>query len=459
VLVARGLAEFRRRFEEMDSRTSGEVIVAWIRVGMGITMIAVLATGEDMRYYPAAAWTVLAAAVAYSWIAAVEVTRQAQRGEVRRATAYTLTALDVGFIVALAGLTGITTSPMLPILIAVVVSQAVRYSLSEALLVVSLTTAALVPVILAVPEPALAMDERIRQAWWWTWLLVSTAVMAGALTLAADRAHKRRAQAEAAAEVEHRRLEEERSLRQRLEAIDQARKDFLHALNHDFRTPIASLESLSEALNWQRHPLSEEERVEVTALIGRHARQLAAMLAEVREVAITESLGVQQRVEIAEVYMPQLIHSAGAAAGIAHERLVVSVDPALKVLRTDESKVHRILTNLLDNANKHSPADEAVEVHLTRGESMVELAVLDRGPGIPPELASRTFEKFASFGEHRSSGLGMWIVSQFVAALGGDAVIEPRPGGGLVVRVRFPSGASLPPAPTPTGEREGTVSA
>jgi signal transduction histidine kinase len=425
----------------MDSRTSGEVIVAWIRVGMGITMIAVLATGDDMGYYPAPAWTVLATAVTYSWIALLVVTRQAERGEVRRATAYTLTALDAGFIVALTGLTGITASPMLPILIAVVVSQAVRYSLGQALLVASLTAAVLVPVILSVPEPALAMHERVRQAWWWTWLLVSTAVMAGALTLAADRAQKRRAQAEAAAEIEHRRLEEERSLRQRLEAIDQARKDFLHALNHDFRTPIASLESLSEALNWQRHPLSEEERVEVTTLIGRHARQLAAMLQEVREVAITESLGVQQRVELAEVYMPQLIHAAGMAAGLVPERLVSVIDPALKVLRTDESKLQRILTNLLDNANRHSPPDEPVEVHLTRGEAMVELSVLDRGPGIPPELASRTFEKFASFGEHRSSGLGMWIVSQFVAALGGDAAIEPRPGGGLIVRVRFPGGA------------------
>jgi signal transduction histidine kinase len=457
LLVA--LGDLRRRFEEMDSRTGGEVVVAWIRVGMGFTMVTVLATGEDMRYYPVAAWTVLFAAVAYSWVALVVVTRQAKRGEVHRATASTLTALDAGFIVALTGLTGITTSPMLPILIAVVVSQAVRYTLGQALLVASLTAAVLVPVILTVPEPALAMDERVRQAWWWTWLLVSTGVMAGALTHAADRAHKRRAQAEAAAEAEHRRLEEERGLRQRLEAIDQARKDFLHALNHDFRTPISSLESLSEALNWQRHPLSAEERVEVTTLIGRHARQLAAMLQEVREVAITESLGVQQRVEIAEVYMPQLIHSAGMAAGLTPERLVVSVHPTLKVLRTDESKVHRILTNLLDNANKHSPPDEPVEIHLTHGESMVELTVLDRGPGIPPELASRTFEKFASFGEHRSSGLGMWIVSQFVAALGGDAVIEPRPGGGLVVRVRFPGGVSLPPAPSPAEASEGTLTA
>ena len=71
--------------------------------------------------------------------------------------------------------------------------------------------------------------------------------------------------------------------------------------------------------------------------------------------------------------------------------------------------------------------------------AMVELAVLDRGPGIPPELTSEALQKWVSFGQHRSSGLGMWIVSQFIAALDGEISVDPRPGGGLIVRARFPA--------------------
>jgi K+-sensing histidine kinase KdpD len=294
-------------------------------------------------------------------------------------------------------------------------------------------------VVLAVPHPAFAHGERVRMAAWWSWMLLSGGILAGVLSHAAELAHRRRARAEAAALAEHSRVEEERALRLRLEAIDEARKDFLHALAHDFRTPIASLEALAQALGWEQHPLSETEKGEVIALIQSHAGQLGAMLAEVREVAITESLGAPQRVEAADVYMPELIRSATTAAGLAPDRVSTSIDPGLKVLHTDSRKMFRILTNLLENAHKHSPAAERIEVRLAMRRNMVELAVLDRGPGIPPELTSEALQKWVSFGQHRSSGLGMWIVSQFIAVLDGEIGVDPRPGGGLIVRARFPA--------------------
>jgi len=446
------LDELRRRLEDTD-RTAGEVVVSWIRVAMGASMISVLAAGHEMRWYPAAAWTVLLGGIAYSWIALVWVAREAGGGRVSDATAYTLTALDAGIIVALTGLTGLWTSPMLPILVLVVFTQGVRFSLQRALVVAVLTTAALVVVILWVPRPDLAHSERIRQAAWWSWMLVSGAVLAGVLSHAADIAQRKRARAEAAALAEHDRLDEERALRRRLEAIDEARKDFLHALSHDFRTPIASLEALAQALGWEQHPLSDGEKAEVIGLIQSHAGQLGAMLQEVREVAITESLGAPQRIEACDVYMPELIRSAASAAGLAPDRLSASVDPGLKVLHSDSRKLFRILTNLVENAAKHSPVGERIEVRLAMRRGMVELAVLDRGPGIPPELRGEALQKWVSFGQHRSSGLGMWIVSQFVAALDGEVAVDPRPGGGLIVRARFPARvvatrpATVAPAP------------
>jgi signal transduction histidine kinase len=437
------MRELRKRFEEND-RTTGEVVVSWIRVAMGISMVSVLVAGHEMRYYGAAAWAVLLIAIAYSWAALVWVAREAGRRRVSNATAYTLTACDAGFIVTLTGLTGLWTSPMLPILVIVVFTQGVRFRLQRTLVVAVVTTAALVAVILWVPRPDLGHAERVRQAAWWSWMLLSGAVLAGVLSHAADMAQRKRALAEAAALAEHRRLDEERALRQRLEAIDEARKDFLHALSHDFRTPIASLEALAQALGWEQHPLSDEEKAEVIALIQNHAGQLGAMLLELREVAITESLGAPQRVEAADVYMPELIRSAASAAGLSADRVSMSIDPGLKVLHTDSRKIFRILTNLLENAHKHSPARERIEIRLALRKEMVELAVLDRGPGIPPELTSEALQKWVSFGQHRSSGLGMWIVSQFIAALDGEVAVDPRPGGGLIVRARFPARIAAP---------------
>ncbi|MGH9038515.1 MAG: hypothetical protein ACRD0O_22385, partial [Acidimicrobiia bacterium] len=167
--MTRRLGALRTRFEETD-RTAGEVVVSWIRVAMGVSMLAVLASGPSMDHYPAAAWTVLALGIAYSWVALAKVAREARRGEVSRRTAGVLTALDNGIIVVLAGLTGAATSPMLPILVLIVITEGIRYSLRGALLTASVAAATLVPVILAVPRPDLAFDERVRQAGWWTWM-------------------------------------------------------------------------------------------------------------------------------------------------------------------------------------------------------------------------------------------------------------------------------------------------
>jgi hypothetical protein len=103
------------------------------------------------------------------------------------------------------------------------------------------------------------------------------------------------------------------------------------------------------------------------------------------------------------------------------------------------------VANLLENSFRHSPPGSPLEVRIKRTPgNMVELAILDRGSGIPPELATRAFEKFASFGPNRSWGLGMWIVSQFVWALGGSVGVEPRTDGGLVVWARFPESTMVP---------------
>jgi signal transduction histidine kinase len=445
------LLNLRKRFEEND-RTTGEIVVAWIRVAMGVSMVSVLAAGNSMRYYPTPAWIVVLCALAYSWIALVWVFREAGRGRVSNATAYALSALDGGIIITLTGLTGLWTSPMLPILVLVVFTFGVRFGLGQTVAVAVVAAAILVAVILAVPEPDFDHGERVRMAVWWSWMIVSGGVLAGVLSHAADLAHRKRAEAVASALAEHRRLDEERALRQRLEAIDEARKDFLHALAHDFRTPIASLEALSSALGWEQHPLSDAERAEVISLIQSHAGQLGAMLGEVREVAITESLGAPQRVEASDLFMPELIRSAVSAAGVAAERVATSIDPGLKVLHSDSRKMFRILTNLLENAAKHSPAKERIEVRLAWRKEMVELAVLDRGPGIPPELTSEALQKWVSFGQHRSSGLGMWIVSQFIAALDGEINVDGRPGGGLIVRARFPARIAAGRAPAAASE-------
>ena len=429
-----------------DSRVAAERFVSWVRLAIATSMTVVVAFQDrDAVPYPQAARLVLAAAIVYAWLAFLKTSRDARRGETHLWTAWMLTAVSGIFVAAAVALTGAGHSPIIPVAITVVISTAIRFDLARSLAMAAAMAASLAAAILWVPEPALAWHERLRHAAWWSWLMIAVALLVGVLSRAADLARQARARAEAEAEAEHRRLDEEHRLRLHLEGVDQARRDFLHALAHDFRTPISSIEALSTALARREADLEPAERAEVAGLIEGHARHLSAMLGEVREVAVRQSLEPDRRVDLADVYVPDLVRSAGAAAGLDGSRLVSDIDSDLILLRTDGEKALRILTNLLDNANKHSPPDAAVEVGLCRRDGHIELSVLDRGPGMPADFAPRAFEKAASHGPHRSTGLGMWIVARLVESLQGTVWAEPRPGGGLAVRCRFPLGPTMSP--------------
>lgn len=269
-------------------------------------------------------------------------------------------------------------------------------------------------------------------------LSIRFAVLTGTTSQRAAEAVAGRARAEAEARAEHRRLEQERSLRQRLEALEQARRDFLHAVVHDFRTPVTSLEGLARVLRNQPG-LDDEQRRHALQLIENHAHHVASLLVSVREVALTESLGPDRSLSLSDVFCSEMVNNAAASVGLPAERLRVLIDPALTVIRTDADKMQRILTNLLENASRHAPPDSRIDVEFLRRDNSIELSVLDRGPGMPDEVAGKAFDKFFGFGERRgSSGLGMWIVAQLAEALGGRVEASQRAGGGLVVRVTQP---------------------
>ena len=429
------------------------MFIAWVRVVVSVYCLVMTGFGgEAFEAYRTEGLAVAAAFSVYAWVTALLVSRAAARGAIAAWTPYVTTVLDTALILAFAAVTGASHSPIVPLAVLAVMAAAIRFDLRRALVVTGITAVGVVAVIALVPAPVLPGSERARSAAWWSAHLFVGAVMVGMLSNLVDQARRRRAEAEAESEALERRSAEDRRLRERLETIDQARKDFLHAIAHDFRTPIASMEALARALTRDAVAASPQERDAILELMQSHARHLGSMLAEVREVAVTESLSIERQLDLVDVYVPELIWTAGAAAAIPHERVVLDIEPGLNVLRTDSQKLQRIIANLLENSFRHSPPDSPLEVRIRRtaaggkepGARMVELAVLDRGSGIPPELATRAFEKFAGFGPNRSWGLGMWIVSQFVWTLGGSVGVEPRAGGGLVVWARFPESTMVP---------------
>ncbi|HKN40325.1 MAG TPA: hypothetical protein VJ456_14615, partial [Acidimicrobiia bacterium] len=243
------LGTLRHRFVVRDSRVAAERTVSWVRLAIASSMAVVVAfDGRESVPYPRAAWIILTAALVYAWLAFLKTTRDARRGATNLWTAWALSALSGMFVAAAAAVTGAGHSPITPVAITVVISTAIRFDLARSLAVAGAMALSLAAAILWVPQPPVPWHERVRDAAWWSWLMIAVALLVGVLSRAADLARQARAEAEAEAEAEHRRLDEEHRLRLHLESVDQARRDFLHALAHDFRTPISSIEALSTAL-------------------------------------------------------------------------------------------------------------------------------------------------------------------------------------------------------------------
>jgi signal transduction histidine kinase len=118
--------------------------------------------------------------------------------------------------------------------------------------------------------------------------------------------------------------------------------------------------------------------------------------------------------------------------------------PELPSIIGDGDRLAQVLTNLLDNALKHTPPGSGVEVRGTQGPSTVRIEVVDSGPGIPPDELSRIFERFYQVdksrrgGAGRGAGLGLAISREVAAAHGGTLTAESIVGRGSCFRLELP---------------------
>jgi signal transduction histidine kinase len=119
--------------------------------------------------------------------------------------------------------------------------------------------------------------------------------------------------------------------------------------------------------------------------------------------------------------------------------LTVERAPALPPAAIPGDALRQVLLNLALNAIEVTPAGGDVRLAARRLGPALELAVEDRGPGVPPALRERVFEPWFSTREERAGGLGLAIARRLVEEAGGTIAIGDRPQGGARVRVRLPA--------------------
>ena len=416
---------------EVDDYGLARTVVA-VRAAVVASIGVLLLIGPEwMRRHALPVSAVLAAAMLYSL-----VLLRNPRPEVRRTRhAWTVGVADGVFTLALIGLTGGLHSPVTAVLVLAVIASAARMTFAGTLVYSVLLGAGYIAVVLAWPAPAGATANPWLLAGWSALYLVFVAIMTAGLSALAEREQRSRLRALVEAEAEHAAAEEERDLRARLLQSYESQQDGLQVLVHEFRTPIASLEALMDAVT--SHQLTGEDLETSLRLADRHAHHLADMIEALSDVALsrrpTFAAGRVLRVDAVEV-----VTAAADSVGLTPPRLRLSAGPGSGPITVNAQGLRRVLTNLLENAARHG-GEAPVDVTCARERDDLIITVADRGPGIPAASLGELTAKYVSAGGQRgTAGLGLWIVQQIVEAMGGRVDFAARDGGGLVATLRTP---------------------
>ncbi len=228
-----------------------------------------------------------------------------------------------------------------------------------------------------------------------------------------------------------------RLLGQVAELLDRERR-FLSYAAHELRTPLAVLRLQASNALQAPDPLDREQAlVQLDRSVVRATRLVEQLLAlarlepgAVRVDAVRLDLATVVRNEIAEL---------GTMAFDRGQEVTLDVDEGQDFhVRADESCMLILLQNLISNAVRHTPEQGQVRVWLHATPDAVEMHVQDSGPGVPPPLRARVFERFFREGPGQGAGLGLSIVSRIVELHGGQVALRDSPLGGLDVVVTLP---------------------
>jgi PAS domain S-box-containing protein len=204
----------------------------------------------------------------------------------------------------------------------------------------------------------------------------------------------------------------------------------LSILAHDIRTPLATLKGHATALLANYHRWSDESVVEFLDAMDKGVDELVRQVD--RSLALTRVEAGRLGLRPEAVQVPSLVQQAieRAASSLGETMVTTEWPDDLPELRVDPARVEEVLVNLLENAARVQPADRPIRITARSHDSMLQLSIIDSGPGIPPDQRQRVFEKLEQGDpDDEGLGLGLFISRKIVEAHGGRIWIEGPPPG------------------------------
>lgn len=235
----------------------------------------------------------------------------------------------------------------------------------------------------------------------------------------------------------------QREVLERLRSLDELKTVFLATASHELRTPVGVISGFARLLSSKTDELSADQIRAYADRVDSNARQLAALVENLLDFSRLEGgIGLdseQPTLDLGETVSRILDQQPELAA----DHVVTRQIRTGLLVRGTEQAVERVLTNLVGNAGKYSPAGTTIRVLVHERGGRAELLVDDEGAGVPVADREQIFSRFFrgrgdAVLNTRGAGLGLAIVSEFAASMGGVVSVEAAPSGGARFVVSYP---------------------
>jgi signal transduction histidine kinase len=222
-------------------------------------------------------------------------------------------------------------------------------------------------------------------------------------------------------------------------AIDEAqRRDLLADVSHELRTPLAVIQGNVEAM------LDGVHAADALHLAGvlEETRVLTRLVEDLRTISLAEAgtLALHREPTDVDALIAEATNSFRSQAAGAGVALELDAPDDLPLADVDPVRIREVVSNLVSNALRHTPAGGTVRLtaRVDDGGRRLSVDVADTGTGIDPELLAHVFDRFAKGSGSRGSGLGLAIAKDLIEAHGGSISAESAPGAGTTIRFSLP---------------------
>ena len=230
------------------------------------------------------------------------------------------------------------------------------------------------------------------------------------------------------------------AMAERLELNETQRRNLLADVTHELRTPLTVIQGNLEGLLDGVYPRDDTH----LGAILEDTRVLARLIDDLRTLSLAESGALQLHREPVDfsILAAETVASFHPQAEAAGVQINIDVAEGIPLLEIDPVRIREVLTNLITNALRYTPAGGKIQVsgQPNPAGGQVIISVSDTGPGIPPETLPHIFDRFYKSGDSHGTGLGLAIARNLVVAHGGEIVAQNNEGtgSGATIRISLP---------------------